>query len=60
MRRQCSRRDSASQARRLLDLVLPSDQAGHDLNADSETPMNNPAGHVCQPTSRADTLPVLY
>jgi len=44
-----------------LHLVLSSDQAGHDLNADSETrSMNNTPGHVCQPTSRADTLRVLY
>ena len=43
-----------------LHLVLSSDQAGHVLNADFETPMNNTPGHVCQPTSRADTLRVLY
>lgn len=50
-----------SQARRLLHLVLFSDQVGHDLNAGSETaPMNNAPGHVYQPTSRADTLRVLY
>ena len=45
---------SGSQGRRLVHLVLLSDQVGHDLNAGSETaPMNNALGHVYQPTSRA-------